>query len=603
VRQFVGRGADPATPRGQAEGLLTRAFEENDSHRRANLARQALAVWPDCADAYVLLAEDARSRKEALALYRQGVEAGERALGPDAFRLDAGRFWGVVETRPYMRARLGLAHALWAAGRRPEAVGHLWEMLRLNPNDNQGVRHALAGFLLALDRDDDLARLLHQYADEGSAAWAYTRALLAFRLNGDTPEARRLLEEAKEANRHVPDYILDRKFPPPERPGSYNPGDDSEALHYIGSCLAGWVATLGAVAWLRANDEQTRRRKARTPRPRGPLSFVKKGLREKLPLEDDVWQAGCRRLPNPVRIAGEKVRLWLVLVTSRTHDLILAHQVLEEEPAAAAVWDTLVQAMQNPPAGEPHRPAEVQVRAGGVWESLRPHAEEVGIDLVVAEGLDHFDSVFAGASEHIAGKPQPGLLDMPDVGPEQVAGFYQAAASFFEQAPWRRVGYKAAVRVECGKYQSGPWYAMVMGQSGLSLGLTLYEDPEAVRRVWERPDAFEENLRESVATAVIFGEEIDLPLADVEGAERHGWAVARDDAWPLVLHKERGLSHRPPLAWELELLEGCLRAVPDFVGHREEDDPAGEEFTVPAASGQLRLVLAWVVEGEAGSSH
>jgi tetratricopeptide (TPR) repeat protein len=599
MRQFVGRGADPGTPRGQAEGLLTRAFEAGDPQRRVTLARQALALWPDCADAYVLLAENSRSRKEALALYQQGVAAGERALGPDAFRLDAGRFWGVLETRPYMRARLGLAHALWAAGRRQEAAGHLWEMLRLNPNDNQGVRYTLAGFLLALDRDDDLTRLLAQYPDEGSAAWAYTRALLAFRQHGDTAEAQRLLEEAKEANKHVPDYVLDRKFPPPERPGSYSPGDESEALHYIGSCLAGWVATPGAVAWLRASDEQTRQRKARTPKPRGPLSFIKKWLREKLPLEDDVWQAGCRRLPNPVRIAGDKVRLWLVLVTSRTHGLILASQVVEEEPAAASLWDTLVQAMQNPLAGEPHRPAELQVRAGGRWDSLRPHVEEVGVDLVVAEGLDHFDSVFAGASEHLAGKPQPGLLDMPGVSPDQVAGFYQAAASFFEQAPWKRVGYESAVRVECGKYQSGPWYAVLMGQSGLSVGLALYDDLEAARRVWERPDAFEDNLRESVATAVIFGEEIDLPLADVEAAERYGWAVARDDAWPLVLHKERGLSHRPPLAWELELLEGCLRAAPEFVRRRGQDDPAGEEFTVPAAAGELKLVLSWVVEGEA----
>jgi hypothetical protein len=83
----------------------------------------------------------------------------------------------------------------------------------------------------------------------------------------------------------------------------------------------------------------------------------------------------------------------------------------------------------------------------------------------------------------------------------------------------------------------------------------------------------------------------------VEGAERHGWPVARDDAWPLVLHKERGLSHRLPLAWELELLEGCLRAVPEFVRRRGQGDPARDEFTVPAASGELKLVLSWVVEG------
>jgi tetratricopeptide (TPR) repeat protein len=596
MQQFIGRGADPGMPRGQAEGLLTQAFEAGDPQRRADLARQALALWPDCADAYVLLAEQARSRREAVALYRQGVEAGERALGPDAFRLDAGRFWGVLETRPYMRARLGLAHSLWAAGQRQEAVGHLWEMLRLNPNDNQGVRLALAGFLLALDGDGDLARLLDAYPDEGSAAWAYTKALLAFRRGGDTPEARRLLEEAKKANKHVPDYVLDRKFPPPERPGSHSPGDESEALHYIGSCLAGWVSTPGAVAWLRANDEQTRKRKAETPQPRGPLGFVKKWLREKLPQEGDVWQADVRQTANAIRLAGEKVRPWLVLVTSRTRDLILASQVLEEGPAAALLWDTLVQAMQNPAAGEPHRPTELQVRAGGPGDSLRPHVEAVGVKLVVAEELDHVDAVFAGASEHLAGKPRPGLLDMPGVGPEQAAGFFSAAAPFFEQAPWRRVGYDSALRVECNKYQSGPWYVVVMGQSGLSMGLALYENVEAVRRVWEQPARHEENLRESVATTVIFGEEIDLPLADVGAARRYGWAVARDDAWPLVLHKERGLSHRPPLAWELELLGGCLRAVPEFVRRREQDDAAREEFTLPVGTGELKLVLSWVVE-------
>ena len=52
-------------------------------------------------------------------------------------------------------------------------------MLRLNPNDNQGVRYSLAGFLLLLDRDDDLARLLEQFAHDDMTAWAYTKALLA----------------------------------------------------------------------------------------------------------------------------------------------------------------------------------------------------------------------------------------------------------------------------------------------------------------------------------------------------------------------------------------------------------------------------------------
>jgi len=251
--------ADPGTPHGQAQALLFEAFAENDPQSRVERARQALALWPDCADAYVLLAENTGSRKESLALYEQGVAAGERALGPEIFEQEAGHFWGLLETRPYLRARLGLAHSLWTAGRREEAVRHLQEMLRLNPNDNQGVRYTLAGFLLFLDRDDHLARLLQQYPDEGLATWAYSKALLTFRQEGDTAEARELLEEAKKANRHVPDYLLGRKFPPDQRPGPYSPGDENEALNYLGGFMAAWKETPEAIAWLRANDKQTQK--------------------------------------------------------------------------------------------------------------------------------------------------------------------------------------------------------------------------------------------------------------------------------------------------------------------------------------------------------
>ena len=100
------------------------------------------------------------TRKEALDLYQQALAAGERAIGPDAFRQDVGHFWGLLETRPSMRAREGLAHTLWTLGRREEAAEHLQEMLRLQPRRQPG-RSLYPGLLvLNLDRDDELARLL-----------------------------------------------------------------------------------------------------------------------------------------------------------------------------------------------------------------------------------------------------------------------------------------------------------------------------------------------------------------------------------------------------------------------------------------------------------
>jgi hypothetical protein len=86
----------------KAQDLMYKAFESHDPMEQVELAKKALELSPDCADAYVLLAEQTQSRKEALELFEKGVAAGERALGPETFREDLGHFWGLIETRPYM---------------------------------------------------------------------------------------------------------------------------------------------------------------------------------------------------------------------------------------------------------------------------------------------------------------------------------------------------------------------------------------------------------------------------------------------------------------------------------------------------------------------
>lgn len=179
-------GPREETPLSKAQDLMYEAFESHDPMERVELAKKALELCPDCADAYVLLAEHTKNRKEALDLFEKGVAAGERALGPEAFRDDVGHFWGLIETRPYMRAREGLASTLWTMGRRDEAIGHLQDMLRLNPNDNQGVRDTLAGWLLAEERDEELARLFEQYGEE-TTHWVYFKALVASRSTATRP--------------------------------------------------------------------------------------------------------------------------------------------------------------------------------------------------------------------------------------------------------------------------------------------------------------------------------------------------------------------------------------------------------------------------------
>jgi tetratricopeptide (TPR) repeat protein len=569
------------------------AFETDDHDQQVAMARRAIEVSPDCADAYVLLAENARTRKEALEFYQQGVEAGRRALGPAIFREGAGEFWGRLETRPFMRAKLGLAEVLWSLGRRAEAVEHVEEMLRLNPNDNQGVRYTMAAWLLNLDRDDDLARLLAQFPLEGSAAWSYTRALLAFRREGDSAEARKQLQAAKKRNKHVPGFLLGQEPLPREQPPYYSPGDPSEAIIYAGTFLGGWKATTGALTWLKAQEKGTKKRRASAPKAKGPTAEVKQRL-ARLHQEFDVWQADCRQLSHWVEVGGEPILPWMVLVTSRSGDLILAHDLTEEEPTPEQLWDKLAEAMRKPMMGKPHRPTALQIRPDPRWEALTPHLDALGIACETADALDQLDVVFEALKEQLGGSTPPGLLEMPGIEPRHVAGFYQAAAEFYRKAPWRSFGYEEAIKVECDRFESGPWYAVVMGQSGLTIGVALYDDLATLRRLWTNDLSDEENARETVALTVTFDMETEIPAPDLEATRRHGWEVAGPEAFPSIFRKERGMTMRPPLAWELQLMEACLRALPAFVERHSPEDLAPHPSTVPTASGELTLTLSWV---------
>lgn len=246
-------GAKPAGDKKlqKAQALMYTAWETDNPARRISLAHKALSISPDCADAYVLLAEEeADTVARTLALYEKGMATGEHALGPEYFKHEAGRFWGILETRPYMRARQGVAACLWKLNRRDEALGHYRELLRLNAEDNQGIRYLTALLLLDMERDGEVLKLLKQFKEDASAAWLYTWALVLFRQNGASVQADRRLKKALKLNKFVPAYLLGRKRVPNRLPDYMGIGDDDEAAHYAGDYLNHWRRTPGAVKWL-----------------------------------------------------------------------------------------------------------------------------------------------------------------------------------------------------------------------------------------------------------------------------------------------------------------------------------------------------------------
>jgi tetratricopeptide (TPR) repeat protein len=64
-----------------------------------------------------------------------------------------------------MQARAGIASTLLRLGDIDGALAHYRDMLKLNPNDNQGIRYVLAGCLLRQDNDSALKELLAAHED------------------------------------------------------------------------------------------------------------------------------------------------------------------------------------------------------------------------------------------------------------------------------------------------------------------------------------------------------------------------------------------------------------------------------------------------------
>jgi tetratricopeptide (TPR) repeat protein len=235
----------------KAQDLIDEAYQLVSPRRRIELAREALAISPKCADAYILLAEEeARTIEEAHEYYRQGVAAGEAALGAKFFELHRGEFWDYPMARPYLQALLEMANLEWELERIQAALQHYQELLALNPYDHYGVRYSLLNLLLSQGRDADALALIERYSKDPFADWVYSRALLLFHEQGDSPAAKEALREAILRNPSVPAYLTGKKRLPKRIPDSIGLGDESEAIHYVSGSLSLWRQTPGALPWL-----------------------------------------------------------------------------------------------------------------------------------------------------------------------------------------------------------------------------------------------------------------------------------------------------------------------------------------------------------------
>jgi len=243
----------PKSTVGLAQDIIYDAWERESRKERIKMAKDALSISLDCADAYNLLAEeDAKTYEEAKELYQKGIDAGRRALGEKFFKENKGHFWGYVPTRPYMRSLAGLMECLWELGEHEEAIVRAKEMIRLNVSDNQGIRYIFIAYLAELGRYDELDKFLNKgpYKNDCGVEWLYTDALLVFIKEGNSEHAVKALNVALKSNSYVPAYITGKKPIPRILPDMIRSGSEEEGFCCASRFLKAWKRVSGAIKWL-----------------------------------------------------------------------------------------------------------------------------------------------------------------------------------------------------------------------------------------------------------------------------------------------------------------------------------------------------------------
>nr|WP_274528714.1 SEC-C metal-binding domain-containing protein [Paenibacillus piscarius] len=239
------------TPQEKAEALLHKAMATSSSKRRVQLAEAALEIYPDNPEVYLLLAEESENEQEARELLKAGIAAGRRELGELYFSKHKGYFWGLSETRPYIRVCQSYAESCWFGGNAEEAAEMLEHILELNPDDATGARYLLTAAYLYSDKLEEAQRIIKEYGkDDAAAAFAYDRIVLEFKQNGITSQLKMLYRVARGVNKHVPDYLLGVKRLPNNLPDFVGMGDANEAIEYVIMHSRLWASLPELLKWM-----------------------------------------------------------------------------------------------------------------------------------------------------------------------------------------------------------------------------------------------------------------------------------------------------------------------------------------------------------------
>lgn len=174
----------------------------------------------------------------------------ENMITPDFRTENMGVFWKMHETRPYMMLRAKRAHLNLCYGNPDKAAEELQDLLKLNPNDNQGNRYLLLNCFIVMQDWAQLRDCLGQFSEYSTFTQA-AHALMLYATEGDSPHSREAKKALKDRNSHFQRIATGQKKAKPCL-DTYTPGSEEEVDYYLeAGGKKAWLSVEGSLFWLR----------------------------------------------------------------------------------------------------------------------------------------------------------------------------------------------------------------------------------------------------------------------------------------------------------------------------------------------------------------
>ena len=306
------------------------------------------------------------------------------------------------------------------------------------------------------------------------------------------------------------------------------------------------------------------------------------------PQTDAVWQAEW--FHSPMMISNEDVgieRPWSAIVVDKRSSFVLCNESIRGEPTSEHLWEHLLRTMARPGPHDPMRPSRIELSDSDGYDFLKPKLGELDIGCVLTDELPKLQQFCRSLAAGYGGPEKCALADGAGVTREQMESFYYAASRYFEQAPWKHVTGEIPIEIRCRGLDVGILYAIVLGRTGVTMGLALYRGWDDVRGTVRGKS----DINRMSGFSVIFDEVAILAPVDLYLVERNGWPIRTPEAYPAVMRYEPGRQPHSPGGEELAYVECCLRVVPDFVAGGQR----AKTFAIVAGGKQIKLRLAWKV--------